>query len=192
MFFEGAGFFLRPKGAAEGGFAGLDQGLTWGDFLSCQASAAVIGADCWGAAQPAVRYDFADLGRLQVRDLVRQTSTDRPNRISWSPVFVGNANDPHFDTAFSDDQDFWDVAVFYTADWNSIKLSAAAAFTWIETAVRPATEADPARLACSIMAQAFDGLGIYEVMRELRRSSDLYQIGASIMHKPSGLGIYGL
>ena len=30
---------------------------------------------------------------------------------------------------------FWDIAVFYTADWNSIKLSAAAAYTWQESAV---------------------------------------------------------
>ena len=29
---------------------------------------------------------------------------------------------------------FWDIAVFYTADWNSIKLSAAAAYTWQESA----------------------------------------------------------
>ena len=52
--------------------------------------------------------------------------------------------------------------MFYTADWNSIKLSAAAAYTWIETGVVTGTE------------------------------TDLYQVGASIMHKPSGLGIYGM
>ena len=28
---------------------------------------------------------------------------------------------------------FWDIAGFYTADWNSIKLSAAAAYTWQES-----------------------------------------------------------
>ena len=33
------------------------------------------------------------------------------------------------------DANFWDIAVFYTADWNSIKLSAAAAYTWQEAAV---------------------------------------------------------
>ena len=52
--------------------------------------------------------------------------------------------------------------MFYTADWNSIKLSAAAAYTWIETGVVTGDEVD------------------------------LYQVGASIMHKPSGLGIYGM
>ncbi len=30
------------------------------------------------------------------------------------------------------DSNFWDIAAFYTADWNSIKLSAAAAYTWQE------------------------------------------------------------
>ena len=30
--------------------------------------------------------------------------------------------------------------MFYTADWNSIKLSAAAAYTWIETGVTSGRE----------------------------------------------------
>jgi hypothetical protein len=60
------------------------------------------------------------------------------------------------------DTDFWDIAVFYTADWNSIKVSAAAAYTWIETG-------------------ALTG-----------RETDLWQAGGSIMHKPSGLGVYAM
>ena len=50
--------------------------------------------------------------------------------------------------------DFWDIAVYYTADWNSIKVSAAAAYTWIETGVVTG------------------------------RETDLFQAGGSIMHKP--------
>jgi hypothetical protein len=63
--------------------------------------------------------------------------------------------------------------VFYTGDWNSIKLSAAASYTWIETGVTTVREDE------------FD---------DTARGSevDLFQVGASIMHKPSGLGIYGL
>jgi hypothetical protein len=60
------------------------------------------------------------------------------------------------------DTDFWDIAVFYTADWNSIKVSAAAAYTWIETGALTGTE------------------------------TDLFQAGGSVMHKPSGLGIYAM
>ena len=69
------------------------------------------------------------------------------------------------------DFDFWDVAVFYTADWNSIKLSAAAAYTWIESAIA----------TCEVSGFGTDC-----------EEGDLFQVGASIMHKPSGLGIYGM
>ena len=40
------------------------------------------------------------------------------------------------------DTDFWDIAAYYTADWNSIKLSLAAAYTWIETGVVTGSEVD--------------------------------------------------
>ena len=73
VFFEGAGFFLRPNGSGRWRrrFAGLDQRLTWDDFLRCYRPRGRVGADCFGAPRPAVRYDSADLGRLQVRDLLR-------------------------------------------------------------------------------------------------------------------------
>jgi hypothetical protein len=60
------------------------------------------------------------------------------------------------------DAEFADVALFYTADWNSIKVSASYAYTWIETGAITGSEVD------------------------------LHQVGASIMHKPSGLGIYAM
>ena len=59
VWFEGPGFFLRPKG---GGGAGGLSGLAWGDFLLCQGLGAGIGVDCWGVAQPAVRYDSPTWG----------------------------------------------------------------------------------------------------------------------------------
>ena len=62
VFFEGASFILRPKGAKIGGFGGLDNGLTWEDFLRCQGLGAGLGTDCFGAAQPAVRYDSPTWG----------------------------------------------------------------------------------------------------------------------------------
>ena len=124
--------------------AGGLSGLTWGNFLLCQGLGAGIGVDCWGAAQPAVRYDSPTWGGF------RFEASYGKNQLTGA-VCLGRH-----------DTDFWDVAVFYTADWNSIKLSAAAAYTWIETGVVTGDEVD------------------------------LFQVGASIMHKPSGLGIYGM
>jgi hypothetical protein len=135
--FEGRSFFLRPNG---------NNGLstaTWNDFMICQGLGAGIGADCWGNPQPAVRYDSPTWGGFRF-----QTSygTNTLTEVGPTP-----------------DNNFWDVAVYYTADWNSIKVSAAGAYTWIESNVY--------------------GVG---------ENSDLWQVGASIMHKPSGLGIYAL
>ena len=146
VWFEGPGFFLRPKGGGNGD-AGLS-GLKWGDFLLCQGLGAGIGVDCWGAPQAAVRYDSPTWGGFRFE------------------ASYGENQAPSFalvpDNFTAEDQDFADIAVFYTADWNSIKLSAAASYTWIETAVVTGTEAD------------------------------LFQVGASVMHKPSGLGIYAM
>jgi hypothetical protein len=60
----------------------------------------------------------------------------------------------------TDDSHFWDIALFYTADWNSIKISLAGAYTWME-------------------ANPLNGA-----------QEDYWQVGGTIMHKPSGLGIY--
>ena len=139
VFFEGPGFFLRAKGNGGTSLAGA----TWGNFLTCQGLGAGIGTDCWGAAQPAVRYDSPTWGGFRFEASYGKNQLTGP--------FVS-----------ANDEDFWDVAAFYTADWNSIKLSAAAAYTWIETGVVTGEEVD------------------------------LFQAGASIMHKPSGLGIYGM
>jgi hypothetical protein len=148
VFFEGASFFLRPKGAV-GGLGGLTTGgagLAWQDFLRCQGLALGIGVDCFGAAMPAVRYDSPTWGGFRF-ETSYGTNTLTPDGFPFTSTTESN---------------FWDIAVFYTADWNSIKLSAAAAYTWQESSL----------------------LTFEEV--------DLWQTGASIMHKPSGLGIYGM
>ena len=106
VFFEGASFILRPKGARKG-LSGLDNGIAWGAFLSCQGLGAGLGTDCFGAAQPAVRYDSPTWGGFRSRPLgARRSLTSQ------------------FDIP-SPDSNFWDMALMYTADWNSIKLSAA-------------------------------------------------------------------
>ncbi len=133
--FEGAGFFLRPSGNH-----GLS-GLAWGNLMTCQGLAAGIGADCWGNPQAAVRYDSPTWGGFRF-ETSYGTNTLTP---------VGATQDNHF----------WDIAGFYTADWNSIKLSLAAAYTATESSAY----AD---------------------------NDELFQVGGSILHKTSGLGIYAL
>ena len=85
VFFEGASFILRPKGTRLGGYAALDNGLTWGNFLLCQGLGAGLGTDCFGAAQPAVRYEFTDLGRLLVPDVLGQAGSDQPDHRHSEP-----------------------------------------------------------------------------------------------------------
>jgi hypothetical protein len=144
VFFEGASFFLRAKGNPSG-LTGLT-GLQWEDFLLCQGLGLGIGTDCFGAAMPAVRYDSPTWGGFRF-ETSYGTNTLTP---------------AGFPVTSTTESNFWDIAGFYTADWNSIKLSAAAAYTWQESGALTDEEVD------------------------------LFQVGASVMHKPSGLGIYGL
>jgi hypothetical protein len=192
VFFEGNGFFLRPKGN-RGNLAGLSQ-LTWGDFLTCNGFVASpgIGADCFGNAQPAVRYDSPTWGgfRFETSYGKNQAGQDASIIFNEAQFEDGNQSEAWFDQANTSDYDFWDIAVFYTGDWNSIKVSAAAAYTWIETSVadRHGTFRD-----VDFRSHDFCEAGLLEDADCGRGSeTDLFQVGASIMHKPSGLGIYGL
>src|SRR5262245_1369546 len=137
VWFEGPGFFLRPKGGGN-----TLSGLTWGDFVQCQGLGAGIGVDCFGGPQAAVRYDSPTWGGFRFE--------------------TSYGENQGLDGIAASDQDFWDIAVFYTADWNSIKVSLAAAYTWIESGIDTGDE------------------------------DNLWQVGGSIMHKPSGLGIYAM
>jgi len=142
VFFEGASFALRPNGGT-----GLAPG-TWANFLQCTglaAGGAGIGADCWGAAQPAVRYDTPTFGGFRLE-------TSYGTNTLTGPAFG----------VPSRSSDFWDIAAFYNKDWGNFKVSAAYAYTWIETAVATGNE------------------------------GGLNQVGATVMHSPSGLGVYGL
>jgi hypothetical protein len=141
VWFEGPGFFLRPNGGAPGSYAGLS-GLTWGNFVTCLSLGAGIGVDCWGAAQPAVRYDTPTFGGFRA-----EISTGT-NELT-GPIPTPEAK-------------FWDAALFYNGDWGNFKVSAAGAYTWVETGVVTGTDVD------------------------------FFQAGATIMHVPSGLGLYGM
>ena len=140
VFFEGASFLLRPNGGG-GGFGGLG-GLAWQDFLTCNGLGLGIGTDCFGAAMPAVRYDSPTFGGFRFE-------TSYGTNTLTGPLPTPDSN-------------FWDIAAFYTGDWGNFKVSAAYAFTWMESSVVTGGR------------------------------SNLNQVGASIMHTPSGLGIYGM
>jgi hypothetical protein len=180
VFFEGSAFALRPKGQGSTvGGAGLPGliGVAWADFLRCQSLGAGIGVDCWGVAQDAVRYDSPTWGGFRFEASYGKNQLTGPVQSALQPFVVGTQSGTHLDFVDSSDQDFADIAVFYTGDWNSIKLSAAAAYTWVETAVRPLIAGSALGPSTAIGTDT-DG--------------ELFQIGASIMHKPSGLGIYGM
>jgi hypothetical protein len=152
VWFEGGGFFLTPKG----GVAGKITGMNWNQFVLCNSQVAP-GSDCFGAAQPAVRYDSPTWGGFRF-----ETSYGTASVV---PAILDNLAVSTGTSAFlihpsTDDSHFWDLALFYVADWNSIKISLAGAYTWMES--NPLNGGE----------------------------ENYWQIGGSIMHKPSGLGIY--
>jgi hypothetical protein len=81
------------------------------------------------------------------------------------------------------EDDVWDVAVKYAADWNSVKFSAAVGYTQLtdEGCVAPAT--------CTNAVAAGGGGAPFQ---GYKKDADIFQVGASILHVPSGLFVYGL
>jgi hypothetical protein len=135
-----------------------------------------LGTDCFGAAQPAIRYDSPTWGGFRFETSWGKQEAINPMTFIPLDAFEADINTP--------DSNFWDIAVFYTADWNSIKLSVAAAYTWMETgALSVPLSAFETDRDCDEQEDFFVNCG---------ENADLFQIGASIMHTPSGLGIYGL
>jgi Gram-negative porin len=159
--FEGPGFLIRSGGSGYGG-------LIWHDFWMCNSGNAP-GADCFGLAQPAVRYDSPTWGGFRfetsygtystIQEILDQVLCDYPYDSCMGKYGDPNKSDGYAFPATKDSH-FWDIALFYTADWNSIKISFAYAFTWIESNWLNGGE------------------------------ENIHQVGGTIMHKPSGLGIY--
>jgi hypothetical protein len=76
-----------------------------------------------------------------------------------------------------------DIAVHYAADWNSIKVAAAFGFSNITD------EGCTGSGSCgNLLLQGGGGAPF----QGFRRDADVWQVGASIMHVPSGLWAYGL
>jgi hypothetical protein len=133
VWFEGAGFFMRPKGQ------NAISALTWNSFALCSSTIAP-GGDCFGTAEPAVRYDSPTWGGFRF-----ETSYGTQNVAPFIPT-----RDSHF----------WDIAAFYNKDWGNFKISLAYAYTWMES-------------------------------NPLSGGQESYnQVGGTVMHVPSGLGVY--
>jgi hypothetical protein len=156
VLFDGAGFFLRPSNSGRRGVDGLEQngfspaagtfiGNTWGNSLGFCATS---GLGIGG-----------DCNGVPL-DAVRY---DTPSIYGF--IFSADWGE----------NDFWDVAVNYQAEWNSIKFKAAAAYNWYG----------------DNKANAFlfdEGTAGFA---NRNASGSFFQIGAMAMHTPTGLFLYG-
>ena len=148
VFFEGGGFGLKGGGAAG----------SWNSYVLCSSGVAP-GVDCFGAAQPAVRYDSPTFGGFRM-----ETSYGTADVV---PAILDNDASKAQIDAFNNHptteaSHFWDIAAFYNGDWNNFKVSFAYAYTWLES--NPLNGGE----------------------------EDIHQVGGTIMHTPSGLGVYAM
>jgi hypothetical protein len=101
-----------------------------------------------------------------------------------SPTWAGFS----MSTSYGED-DMWDVAVKYAADWNSVKFSAAAGYTQItDEGCFAGGKRQAGGSGCGLVLQGGGG----EPFQNQRRDADIFQVGASVMHVPTGLFVYGL
>ncbi|MGB3022100.1 MAG: hypothetical protein WBB50_08275 [Methyloceanibacter sp.] len=154
--FDGAGMFVRPKGAKNSNDLASD--FAWAGVLTCNTAGGGLGADCNGYPQNAFRYD--------------------------TPTFGGFSAS----TSYGED-DMWDVAVKYAADWNSVKFSAAAGYTMLTDEGCSGIGTKNGGATCSNVAVVGGGGTSFQ---NYRQEGQLFQVGASAMHVPSGLFVYGM
>ena len=83
------------------------------------------------------------------------------------------------------EDDAWDIALKYAADWNSIKVSAAVGFTQLTDEGCLA----PDNAGCTSVSVVGGGGTSFQGFRV---DGDIFQVGASILHVPSGLFAYGM
>ncbi len=155
--FEGGGFALNGGMTAAAPVKGSAvSGGSFNDFWLCSSGAAP-GADCFGTAEPAVRYDSPTFGGFRFEtsygtyDVVPAILDERASQFNL------DALNNHPSTS---DSNFWDIAAFYNNDWGNFKVSLADAYTWIES-------------------NPLNG-----------GQENYYQVGGTLMHTPSGLGVY--
>jgi hypothetical protein len=157
VLFDGAGMFVRPKGAKNSNDLASD--FAWINVVNCLSGGGGVGADCAGYPYNGFRYDTP----------------------TWAGFSVS--------TGYYED-DVWDVAVKYAADWNSIKFSAAIGYTQLtdEGCVAPGTPNSGSGSCTNAVVLGGGGAPF----QNYRKDAEIFQVGASIMHVPSGLFVYGL
>ena len=165
VLFDGAGMFIRPKGHAGGtNNAGNLAPVSWGNAVNCLSGGGGVGADCEGYPWNGVRYDTPTFGGFSASG-------------GW-----------YEDKA-------WDAALKYAADWNSIKVSAAVGYTEntdegcgnpnVGITVAPALSQGACTNGTVLGGGGFPNQGY-------KKEVNTIQVGASVMHVPSGLWVYGL
>jgi len=158
--FEGGGFGLNGgmRAAPTATGAAAVSGGTFNDFWVCSSGVAP-GADCFGAAEPAVRYDSPTWGGFRF-----ETSYGTASVVP--AVLNNNASANLLDALYNhpstDSSHFWDAAAFYNGDWGNWKTSFAYAYTWLES--NPLNGGE----------------------------ESIHQVGGTVMHTPSGLGVYAM
>jgi hypothetical protein len=159
VLFDGGGMFVRPSGAKNSNDMSVGNGAGGGggDFT-------------WGAAVTCLDGGGglgADCNGFP-QDGFRYDSP------TWAGFSVSGG--------YYED-DVWDVAVKYAADWNSIKVSVAAGYD------QTTDEGCLFSTACTGVTPLGGGGAPFQ---DFRKSVNTAQVGASIMHVPSGLWAYGL
>jgi predicted porin len=148
--FEGGGLLMRPSGTN----ANVGQ---FNQLLLCSSGVAP-GADCFGAAEQAIRYDSPTFGGFRFETSYGTMGV--VNAILDVDSYTGNTGTGLLPHPTDAESKFWDFAAFYNEDWGDFKVSAAYAYTWMES--NPLNGAE----------------------------EDYHQVGATLMHVPTGLGIY--
>ena len=84
------------------------------------------------------------------------------NAILDTDSYRGNSGGGLLPHPADTDSKFWDFAAIYNEDWGNFRVSAAYAYTWLEASPLNGAE------------------------------QDIHQVGGTLMHVPTGLGVYAL
>jgi len=184
--------------------------INWGQLSQATDNVALL-PDLSGTVIESNAVVFDGAGMF-VRAKGARNSNDMANEFTWGAVLTCNTNGGglgadcngypqnafRYDTptwyGFSvsssyGEDDMWDVAVKYAADWNSIKVSAAAGYTQLTDEGCSAPGVFHGGRTCSNVAVVGGGGAPFQ---NFRQDGQLFQVGASILHVPSGLFAYGL
>ena len=184
--------------------------INWGQLSQATDNVALL-PDLSGTVIESNAVVFDGAGMF-VRTKGAKNSNDMASEFAWGAVLTCNSNGGglgadcngypqnafRYDTptwgGFSastsyGEDDMWDVALKYAADWNSIKVSAAAGYTLLTDEGCSSFGIPNGGRTCSNVAVVGGGGTPFQ---NYRQDAELFQVGASILHVPSGLFAYGL